>query len=149
MDRAGTRDSAVIERRLEALASALRGGANPFLHDPLMLDLLYGINGFGMNWLAAQIDVPDVRDVILGLLYDAVSSRADGAGILANLGQVLRSDVHLTSWLNTEKQRSHHRLVDLLGRVCREQAGTPMGESAVREMVRTIVSDSCMVTLDV
>ena len=149
MDQAGTRDSAVIERRLEALASALRGGANPFLHDPEMLDLLYGINGFGMNWLAAQIGVPGVRDVILDRLYDAVVSRPDGAGILADLGQVLRSDVHPTSWLNMEKQRPRHRLVDLLGRVCREQAGTETGESAVREMVRTIVSESCMVTLDV
>jgi len=149
MDEAPTRDSAAITRRLEALASALRGGANPFLRDPEMLDLLYGINGFGMNWLAAETDVPDVRGVILDLLYDAVNSRPDGPGIVVNLGQVLRSDVHLTSWLNTEKQLVRHRLVDLLGRVCRENAGTAMGETAVREIVRTIVSDSCMVTLDV
>jgi hypothetical protein len=74
MDEAPTRDSAAIARRLEALASALRGRANPFLHDPEMLDLLYGINGFGMNWLAAETGVPDVREVILDLLYDAVSS---------------------------------------------------------------------------
>jgi hypothetical protein len=149
MDEAPTRDSAAITRRLEALASALRGGTNPFLDDPEMLDLLYGINGFGMNWVAAQTGVADVRDVILDLLYDAVSSRTDGPGILADLGRILRSDVHLTSWLNTEKQRLRHRLVDLLGRVCRENAGTALGENAVREMVRTIVSDSCMVTLDV
>ena len=138
---------AAVARRLEALASALRGGANPFLHDPEMLELLYGINGFGMNWLAAETGLPDVREVILGLLYEAVT--ADGPGVLANLGQVLRSDVHHTSWLNTEKQRPRHRLIDLLGRVCRENAGTALGESAVRETVRTIVSDSCMVTLDV
>lgn len=149
MDEAPARDSAAIASRLEALASALRGGANPFLHDPETLDLLYGINGFGMNWLAAETGVPDVREVILGLLYDAVSSRTDGAGILVNLGQVLRSDIHPTSWLNTEKQRWRHRLVDLLGRVCREHAGTAMGENAVREMVRTVVSPSPMVTLDV
>ena len=149
MDEAPARDSAAIARRLEALASALRGGANPFLHDAEMLDLLYGINGFGMNWLAAETGVPGVREVILDLLYDAVSSRADGPGILTNLGQVLRSDIHLTSWLNTEKQRWRHRLVDFLGRMCRENAGTAMGENAVRELVRTIVSDSCMVTLDV
>src|SRR5687767_10079721 len=124
MDEAPTRDSATLERRLEALASALRGGTNPFLHDSEMLDLLYGINGFGMNWLAAETGVPDVREVILGLLYDAVSSRTDGPGILVDLGQILRSDVHPTSWLNTEKQRSRHRLVDLLGRICRENAGT-------------------------
>jgi hypothetical protein len=149
MDDAPTRDSAAITGRLQALASALRGGANPFLDDPEMLDLVYGINGFGMNWLAAETGVAGVRDVILDLLYDAVSSRADGPGILADLGRILRSDVHLTSWLNTEKQRVRHRLVDLLGRVCRESAGTALGENAVREMVRTIVSDSCMVTLDV
>jgi len=149
MDEAPTRDPAAITRRLEALASALRGGANPFLHDPEMLDLSYGINGFGMNWLAAETDVPDVREVILDLVYDAVRSRPDGPGILTNLAQVLRSDVHLTSWVNTEKQRWRHRLVDLLGRACRENAGTATGEAAVREMVRTIVSDSCMVTLDV
>jgi hypothetical protein len=148
-DEAPTRDSAAIERRLEALASALRGGANPFLHDPEMLDLVYGINGFGMNWLAADTGVPDVRGVILDRLYDAVTARTDGADILADLGRILRSDVHLTSWLNTEKQLVRHRLVDLLGRICHEQAGTAMGESAVRELVRTIVSDSCMVTLDV
>jgi hypothetical protein len=149
MDEAPTRDSAVIAGRLEALASALRGGANPFLHDPEMPDLLYGINGFGMNWLAAETGVADVREVILDRLYDAVSSRTDGPGILTNLGRVLRSDVHPTSWLNTEKQRVRHRLVDFLGRVCRENAGTAMGENAVREIVRTIVSHSCMVTLDV
>src|ERR1700741_2873825 len=149
MDEAPGRDSAAIERRLEALASALRGGANPFLHDPEMLVLLYAINGFGMNWLAAETDIPDVREVILDLLYDAVSSRTDGPGILMNLGRILRSDVHLTSWLNTEKQRWCHRLVDFLGPTCRENAGTALGEHAVRETVRTIVSDSCMVTLDV
>jgi hypothetical protein len=149
MDEAPTRDPAALAGRLEALASALRGGANPFLHDPEMLSLLYGINGFGMNWLAAEADVRDVREAILDLLYDAVTSRTDGPGILLNLGQVLRSDIHLTSWLNTEKQRLRHRLVDFLGRICRENAGTPMGEGAVREIVRTIVSDSCMVTLDV
>jgi hypothetical protein len=149
MDEAPTRDSSDLARRLEALASALRGGANPFLHDPEMLDLLYGINGFGMNWLAAETGVPDVREVILDLLYDAVSTRKDGPDVLLDLGRVLRSDIHLTSWLNTEKQRWRHRLVDLLGRVCRENAGTAMGEDAVREIVRTIVSDSCMVTLDV
>ena len=114
-----------------------------------MPELLYGINGFGMNWLAAGTDLPEVRDVALDLLYGAVSSRPDGAAILARLGQVLRSDVHPTSWLNTEKQRLRHRLVDLLGRVCRENAGTVLGESAVGELVRTIVSDSSMVTLDV
>jgi hypothetical protein len=149
MDEAPTRDSAALAGRLEALASALGGGSNPFLHDAEMLDLLYGINGFGMNWLAAETGVPGVRDVILDLLYEAVSSRTDGPDVLVNLGQVLRSDIHLTSWLNTEKQRSRHRLVDLLGRICRENAGTAMGELAVRETVRTIVSDSCMVTLDV
>jgi hypothetical protein len=149
MHQAPTRDSAELAGRLDALASALRGGANPFLHDSEMLDLLYGINGFGMNWLAAQTGVPGVRDVILDRLYEAVSSRTDGPDILMNLGKVLRSDIHLTSWLNTEKQLWRHRLVDLLGRVCRENAGTAMGELAVREIVRTIVSDSCMVTLDV
>ena len=149
MDEAPSRDSAAIEQRLDALASALRGGANPFLHDPEMLELLYGINGFGMNWLAAETGGPGVRDVILGHLYDAVTSRTDGADVLKDLGRILRSDVHLTSWLNTEKQRLRHRLVDLLGRVCRENAGTAMGEHAVRELVRTIVSDSPMVTLDV
>src|SRR5215207_2693397 len=149
MDEAPARDSAAIARRLEALASALRGGANPFLHDSEMLDLLYGINGFGMNWLAAETDVPEVREVILDLLYDAVTSRTDGPDILMNLGQILRSDIHLTSWLNTEKQRWRHRLVDFLGRMCRENVGTAMGGIAVRETVRTIVSDSCMVTLDV
>ena len=142
-------DASVQERRLEALASALRDGANPFLHDSEMLDLVYGINGFGMNWLAAETGVPDVREVILDLLYDAVSSRTDGPDILVNLARILRSDVHPTSWLNTEKQRWRHRLVDLLGRVCRENAGTPLGGIALRETVRTIVSDSCMVTLDV
>ena len=149
MDEAPTRDSAAISRRLEALASALRGGANPFLHDSEMLELLYAINGFGMNWLAAETDVPDVREMILDLLYDAVNSRTDGPGILMTLGQILRSDIHLTSWLNTEKQRWRHRLVDFLGRICRENVGTAIGEIAVRETVRTIVSDSCMVTLDV
>jgi hypothetical protein len=149
MDEAPARDSAAIEGRLQALASALRGDANPFLHDPEMLDLSYGINGFGMNWLAAHTGVPGVREVILDRLYDAVGARADGPAILADLGRILRSDVHLTSWLNTEKQRVRHRLVDLFGRVCRENAGTPLGESAVGELVRTIVSDSCMVTLDV
>jgi hypothetical protein len=149
MDEAPTRDSAAIAGRLDALASALRSGANPFLHDPEMLDLLYGINGFGMNWLAAETGVPGVREVLLDLLYDAVTSRPDGPGILLTLGQVLRSDIHLTSWLNTEKQRVRHRLADFLGRICREHAGTAMGELAVREVVRTIVSDSCMVTLDV
>jgi hypothetical protein len=149
VDEAPARDSAAITGRLEALASALRGGANPFFHDAEMLDLLYGINGFGMNWLAAETDVPDVREVILGLLYDALTSRTDGPDILMKLGRILRSDIHLTSWLNTEKQRWRHRLVDLLGRICRENAGTAMGENAVREIVRTIVSDSCMVTLDV
>jgi hypothetical protein len=149
MDEAPTRDSAAIARRLEALASALRGGANPFLHDSEMLDLLYGINGFGMNWLAAETGVPEVREVILDLLHDAVSSRRDGPDVLLDLGRVLRSDIHPTSWLNTEKQRWRHRLVDLLGRICRESAGTAMGEGAVREIVRTIVSDSSMVTLDV
>ena len=148
MDQAPTRDSAAITKRLEALASALRGDANPFLHDAEMLDVLYGINGFGMNWLAAETGVPDVREVILDRLYEAVIS-TDWADILVDLGRVLRSDIHLTSWLNTEKQRWRHRLVDLLGRVCRENAGTPIGEAAVRETVRTIVSDSCMVTLDV
>jgi hypothetical protein len=149
MDEAPTTDSAAVTRRLEALASALRGGANPFLHDPEMLDLVSGINGFGMNWLAAETGVPEVREVIGDLLYDAVSSRTDGADVLADLGRVLRSDVHPTSWLNTEKQRCRHRLVDLLGRVCREDAGTATGEAAAREIVRTIVSDSSMVTLDV
>jgi hypothetical protein len=149
MDEAPTRDSAAIAGRLDALASALRGGTNPFLHDPEMLDLVYGINGFGMNWLAARTGGPGVRDVILDRLYDAVRSRKDGPEVLALLGQVLRSDIHPTSWLNTEKQRLRHRLVDLLGRVCRENAGTALGEHAVREMVRTIVSDSSMVTLDV
>ena len=149
MDEAPTSDSAAVTRRLEALASALRGGSNPFLDGPEMLHLLYGINGFGMNWLAAETDLPDVREAIPGLLYDAVSSRPDGPGILADLGRILRSDTHPTSWLNTEKQRWRHRLVDLLGRVCRENTGTAVGESAVREIVRTIVSDSCMVTLDV
>lgn len=149
MDEAPTRDSAAVAGRLEALASALRGGANPFLRDAEMLDLLYGINGFGMNWLAAETGVPGVREVILDLLYDAASSGTDGPGILLTIGQVLRSDIHPTSWLNTEKQRLRHRLVDLLGRMCRENAGTEMGENAVREMVRTIVSDSSMVTLDV
>jgi hypothetical protein len=149
MHEAPTPDSAATARRLEALASALRGGGNPFLHDPEMLDLLYGISGFGMNWLAAHTGVPGVRDVILDRLCDAVSSRPDGAGLLADLGRVLRSDVHPTSWLNTEKQRPRHRLADLLGRVCRENAGTPLGEAALREAVGTIVSDSSMVTLDV
>lgn len=150
MDEAPNRDSAAVAGRLEALASALRGGgANPFLHDAEMLDLLYGINGFGMNWLAAETGVPGVREVLLGLVYDAVSSREDGPGILTNLGQVLRSDIHHTSWLNTEKQRFRHRLVDLLGRICREHAGMAVGELAIREMVRTIVSDSSMLTLDV
>jgi hypothetical protein len=149
MDQAPTSDSTELTGRLEALASALRGEANPFLHDSEMLDLLYGINGFGMNWLAAQAGGPGVRDVILDRLYDAVSSRTDGSDILMKLGKVLRSDIHLTSWLNTEKQLWRHRLVDLLGRVCREHAGTALGELAVREIVRTIVSDSCMVTLDV
>jgi hypothetical protein len=149
MNEAPTRDSAALARRLEALAFALRGGANPFLHGSEMLDLLYGINGFGMNWLAAETDVPDVREVILDLLYDAVTSRTDGPAILMNLGRILRSDIHLTSWLNTEKQRLRHRLIDLLGRICRQNAGTAMGENAVREIVRTIVSDSSMVTLDV
>ncbi|HEU4560621.1 MAG TPA: hypothetical protein VFS20_22405, partial [Longimicrobium sp.] len=149
MDDGSTRDSAAIGRRLEALLSALRGGANPFLDDPEMLELLYGINGFGMNWLAAETGGPGVREVLLDRLYDAVTARTDGPGILANLGRILRSDIHLTSWLNTEKQRLRHRLVDLLGRICREHAGTAMGEHAVREIVRTIVSDSCMVTLDV
>jgi hypothetical protein len=149
MDEVPTRDSAAIGQRLEALASALRGGANPFLHDPEMLDVLYAINGFGMNWLAAETDVPDVREAILDLLYDAVRSRTDGPDILMDLGRVLRSDIHPTSWLNTEKQRWRHRLVDLLGRVIRENAGTPPGETALRETVRTIVSDSGMVTLDV
>lgn len=149
MDEAPARDSAAVARRLEALASALREGANPFLHEAEMLDLLYGINGFGMNWLAAETGVPEVREVILGLLCDAVSARPDGPGILADLGRILRSDVHPTSWLNTEKQRLRHGLVDLLGRVGREHAGTALGEAAVRETVRTIVSDSCMVTLDV
>lgn len=149
MDEAPTGDSAAAARRLEALASALRGGANPFLHDPEMPDFLYGINGFGMNWLAAETGAPDVRGVILDRLHDAVSARTDGAGILTDLGQVLRSELHPTSWINTEKQRSRHRLVDFLGRVCRENAGTEVGETAVREAVRTIVSDSCMVTLDV
>jgi hypothetical protein len=149
MEEAPGRDSAAVTRRLEALASALRGGANPFLHDAEMLDLLYGINGFGMNWLAAETGVPGVREVILDLLYDAVRSRTDWLGILTDLGKILRSDIHLTSWLNTEKQRLRHRLVDFLGRVCRENAGTAMGENAVGEMVRTIVSDSPMVTLDV
>ncbi len=149
MDEAATRDAAAIARRLETLASALRGGANPFLRDSEMLDLVYGINGFGMNWLAAETGVPDVRDVILDLLYDAVNSRTDGPAILMNLGQILRSDIHPTSWLNTEKQRWRHRLIDFLGRICRENVGTAMGEMAVRETVRTIVSDSCMVTLDV
>lgn len=135
--------------RLEALASALRGGTNPFLHEPGMLDLLYGINGFGMNWLAARTDVADVRAVIVDRLHEAVSSRADGPELLAELGRVLRSDIHPTSWLNTEKQLWRHRLVDLLGRVCRENAGTAAGDGAVREMVRTVVSDSSMVTLDV
>ena len=149
MDEAPARDSAETAQRLEALASVLRGGANPFLQGPEMLDLLYGINGFGMNWLAAETDVADVREVALDLLYDAVVSRTDGPAILVSLGQVLRSDVHPTSWLNTEKQRLRHRLVDLLGRICREKAGTAIGELAVRETVRTIVSDSGMVTLDV
>lgn len=149
MDEAPARDSAAIAGRLEALASALRGGANPFLDDGEMLDLVYGINGFGMNWLAAETGVPGVREVIPGLLYDAVRARPDGAQVLADLGRILRSDIHLTSWLNTEKQLWRHRLVDLLGRVCRENAGTALGEMAVREMVRTVVSDSCMVTLDV
>jgi hypothetical protein len=149
MDEAPTRDSAATARRLEALASALRGGANPFLHDPEMPELLYAINGFGMNWLAAETDIADVRELILDRLYDAVSSRPDGAGILTTLGRILRSDLHPTSWLNTEKQRPRHRLVDFLGRACRGNAGTPLGEIAVRETVRTIVSDSCMVTLDV
>lgn len=149
MDEAPTRDSAALTRRLDALASALRGGANPFLHDPEMLDLVCGINGFGMNWLAAETGVPDVREVILHRLRDAVGSRADGPGILATLGRILRSDTHLTSWLNTEKQLWRHRLADFLGRVCREDAGAAMGEAALRELVRTIVSDSPMVTLDV
>lgn len=148
MDDLPTGDSAALTRRLDALASALRGDANPFLRDAEMLDLLYGINGFGMNWLAAET-VPDVRDVILDRLYDAVASRTDGPGIVMDLGRILRSDTHPTSWLNTEKQLVRHRLVDLLGRVCRENAGTALGEAAVREMVRTVVSDSCMVTLDV
>lgn len=149
MTEARAQDSAAIASGLEALASALRGGANPFLDGSEILDLLYGINGFGMNWLAAETGLPDVREVILDRLYDAVSARPDGAGILTDLGKVLRSDVHLTSWLNTEKQRLRHRLVDLLGRVCREHAGTALGESAVGEIVRTIVSESCMVTIDV
>jgi hypothetical protein len=149
MDEAPTRDSAAIARRLEALVSALRGRANPFLHDPEMLDLLYGINGFGMNWLAAATGVPEVREVIPGLLYDAVNGRTDGPRILGDVGQVLRSEIHPTSWLNTEKQRSRHRLVDFLGRVCRENAGTEIGESALGELVRTVVSGTCMVTLDV
>lgn len=149
MDEAPTRDSAAIGGRLDALASALRAGANPFLHDPGMLDVLYAINGFGMNWLAAETDLPDVREVILELLHDAVRSGRDGPGILLNLGHILRSDIHLTSWLNTEKQLWRHRLVDFFGRMSREHAGTEIGESAVGEIVRTIVSDSCMVTLDV
>jgi hypothetical protein len=149
MEEASTRDSAAIAGRLEALASALRAGANPFLQDSEMLNLVYGINGFGMNWLAAETDAPDVREVILELVYDAVNSRADGPEILMKLGHILRSDIHLTSWLNTEKQRSRHRLIDFLGRVCRENVGTAIGGIAVRETVRTIVSDSCMVTLDV
>jgi hypothetical protein len=149
MDEAPTGDSAAIAGRLEALASALRGGTNPFLHDAEMLDLLYGINGFGMNWLAAETGRPGVREVILDHLYDAVRSRTDWRDVLADLGRLLRSDIHPTSWLNTEKQRRRHRLVDFFGRVCRENAGTEMGENAVREIVGTIVSDSSMVTLDV
>lgn len=149
MDEAPARDSAAITERLEALAAALRGGANPFLHGGEMLDLLYGISGFGMNWLAAQAGVPGVREVILGRLHEAVSSRPDGGEVLVDLARVLRSDIHLTSWLNTEKQRPRHRLADLLGRVCRENAGTPLGEIALREAVGTVVSGSPMVTLDV
>lgn len=148
-DEAPGRDSDAVTARLDALAFALRGGANPFLDDREMLDLAYGINGFGMNWLAAETGVPDVRAVIVDRLFDAVTARADGADVLADLGQLLRSDVHPTSWLNTEKQRVRHRLIDLLGRVCRERAGTALGENAVREIVGTIVSPSPMVTLDV
>lgn len=142
-------ESPTIQRRLDALVSALRGDANPFLHDPEALELAYGINGFGMNWLAAETGRPGVREVISDRLYDAVCARADGADLLEDLGRVLRSDAHPTSWLGTEKQRCRHRLVDLLGRVCRENAGTAIGEAALRETVRTIVSESCMVTLDV
>ncbi|MDB4952381.1 MAG: hypothetical protein JWM27_5030 [Gemmatimonadetes bacterium] len=149
MDEAPTRDSAAIATRLDALASALRGGANPFFEDGAMPHQVYGINGFGMNWLAAGIGGPDVREVILDRLHDAVSARPDGPGMVTDLGQVLRSETHATSWLNTEKQRPRHRLVHLLGRVCRENAGTATGESAAREIVRTITSPSSMVTLDV
>jgi hypothetical protein len=149
MDEAQTRDSAAIAGRLEALASALRRGVNPFVQDPETLDVMYSINGFGMNWLAAETGIPDVRDRILDLLYDALSARVDGPGIVAKLGDVLRSDIHLTSWLNTEKQLVRHRLVGLLGRVFREHPGRLWSEIAIREIVRTIVSDSCMVTLDV
>ncbi|HEU0054508.1 MAG TPA: hypothetical protein VFQ39_15075, partial [Longimicrobium sp.] len=60
-----------------------------------MLELLYGINGFGMNWLAAETGLPDLRAVIPGLLHDAVVSRTDGPDILAELGRILRSDIHL------------------------------------------------------
>jgi hypothetical protein len=149
MDEAPTRDSAALATRLEALASALRGGANPFLQDPGTADLVYAINGFGMNWLAAETGLPDVRDVLLDRLHDAVVSRTDGPGVLGDLGRILRSDAHPTSWLNMEKQRPRHRLVDLLGRICRENGGTAIGETALRETVRTVVSDSSMVTLDV
>jgi len=149
MDHAPIADSAAITRQLEALAAALRGGGNPFLRGPEILELLYGISGFGMNWLAAGTGVPGVRDLILDRLYDAVASRPDGTDVVVDLARVVRSDVHPTSWLNTEKQRTRHRLIDLLGRVCRENAGTPLGEIALRELVGTIVSASSMVTLDV
>ena len=144
------RNANIVARELEWLVSELRRGSNPFFENRQAIDLVVSLNGFGMNWLGAKCGrAEDVRDMIQDYLQDAIRSRPDGCSLIETLGCVLRSEFHHTSWLNTEKQRWRHRLIDALAHVFRENAETPLGAVAFQQLCETVISPNPMVTLDV
>jgi hypothetical protein len=149
MDEPIEQKSQQIDRRLELLANSLATSNNPFLHGSEALEVVWSINGFGINWLSSRINTADIRDRIMNALIKALPLRPDSAAIVDDLGRVLRSEIYSTSWVNTEKQRMRHRLIDLLGRLCVEYHGTSVSDQAFRVLLASAVSEEPTVTLDV
>lgn len=134
------------------LAESVRAfhlNVRPSQHSNKLLSFVLSLNGFGINWLAAQCNDIEIRSKIVDGVHQAVTFGNKGKWVIQLLGLILRSEKHPTSWLNVEKQLFRHRILDCFANLLQSEVKVSIKNAILKELFISATTNSPTVTVDV
>ena len=106
------------------------------------------LNTYSINRLNGKFTNHDLKEIFENKLIDLIINDPNTNSLIIILGKILRQEIH-HCWLNDEKQKFRHRVLDLFDLIYNKSVLETIKSKIIQELVTTISTPIASLTIDV